>query len=239
MPSPLDSYDWDWYARFGDEVGDELVQVFQLIILYEYPAMVPNRLQELAREFASTRGGRLLRLDGDENLMQLTRTRVSQVVADAIKEGAGLEELQQRLEADPGFSPERATRVARTETAIALGQGGEDAAREQGRNEKSWMTQGDGLESAECSANEADGWIPIEDAFSSTTPAGAQVFRVPQHPNCRCSNLYRTAEVPGTARLREFRCQECGGLLAERAVLGAEYFCRRCKIQRQAPLSSI
>lgn len=229
MPDPLDGYDWNWNARFGEDVEEELSSVFRLFALFEYPDMAPNRLQALASDYAARRGGELLTLDGDANLMALTRTRVAEVVSGAMEEGVGIQELRKRLKADPGFSRERALRVARTETAIAQGQGGKAAAREQGRSEKRWLSQGDALVSEECRANEAELWIPLDDAFSS----GVDV--VPQHPNCRCSNLYRTAAFQGESSFTlDFRCPDCGALLHEKAIRGTDYYCRRCKKQRRA-----
>lgn len=229
MPDPLDGYDWDWSARFGKDVEEELGGVFRLFALFEYPDMAPNRLQVVSSEYAALRGGELLTLDGDVNLMALTRRRVAGVVSKAMEEGVGIQELRKRLEADQSFSRERALRVARTETTIAQGQGSKAAAREQGRNEKRWISQGDSLVTAECLENEAEGWIGLDDAFAS----GQDV--VPQHPNCRCSNLYRTAAFQGESSFTlDFRCLGCGALLHEKAMKGTDYYCRRCKVQRRA-----
>jgi len=51
--------------------------------------------------------------------------------------------------------------------------------------EKSWLTVGDDRVSDLCRGNQAEGWIPLNQMFSS----GAD--RVPGHVACRCTTLYR------------------------------------------------
>ena len=72
----------------------------------------------------------------------------------------------------------RAQMIARTETNDALSQASMDKMRDMGIDGKEWLT-GDPCEI--CAANEADGVIPREQAFSSGH------VRPPAHPNCNCS----------------------------------------------------
>jgi len=51
--------------------------------------------------------------------------------------------------------------------------------------EKSWLTVGDARVDPHCASNEAQGWIDVDEAFSSG------VDRPLDHPGCRCSALYR------------------------------------------------
>lgn len=51
--------------------------------------------------------------------------------------------------------------------------------------EKSWLTVGDENVDQECADNEAQGWIPVDQAFGSGHDQPLA------HPNCRCTCLYR------------------------------------------------
>ena len=75
----------------------------------------------------------------------------------------------------------RSQMIARTETASALSQASLDTMEDMGIGGKEWITVGDGDVSPECLGNEAQGVIPVKQAFSS----GA--MSPPEHPNCRCA----------------------------------------------------
>jgi len=186
--SDLDSYDWNWYAKYGDDLVDELARVVELAIVQAFPEM-ENQAKRLAMEYAEQRGGELLRLDGDVNIVRLTRERVGKLVAANIEAGEGIGTLARNLRNDFAFSPSRASGIARTETATAQGQGAYSAAMAQGLDEKSWLTQGDQLVEDDCKKNAAAGWIKISQPF----PSGLD--SIPQHPNCRCSTIYRATPI--------------------------------------------
>jgi len=212
-------FDWDWWAKYGDEVIEELTIAF----VEAMPMIEPVTVQRLAAQYAETRGARLLRLDGDLNIAAATRERVNELVATALDEGKALGSIQKAIREDFVFSPQRAENIARTETATALGQGQKQVALIEGREEKRWYTQGDELVSPECSANEGDGWIPIGDNFSSG------VDTIPQHPRCRCNTRYRHKPVAAGYRVVEGRCPECNKLLAKSVPVGTKLWCSRCK----------
>lgn len=223
---------WDWFAKYGDDLIAELTSAFTATVFQEFPGMPPMEAQRLAAEYAQTRGARLLRLDGDLNMVNFTRQRVNVLVAQTIERGDSLGQLQKALREDVAFSRERARAVARTETATAQGQGARDVAVSQGRDEKHWITQGDDLVEEDCISNEAAGWIALGDPF----PTG--VDTIPQHPNCRCNVRYRTAElhteatIPSIAEITipELRCS-VNHLVAKGATPGAKYYCRKCKVE--------
>ena len=232
--SDVAGYDWDWWAKYGDEVVEELAQVFSIAITQEFPGMGLHEAQRLAVQYAEHRGARLLRLDGDINMVKFTRERVNQLVAQTIERGDSLGTLQKALREDLAFSRERARMVARTESATAQGQGAKGAAIAQGRNEKMWITQGDDVVEDDCLSNEAAGWISIEQPF----PTG--VDTIPQHPNCRCNVRYRATPVSdveagvslsiiATQTIPELRCP-VGHLVAKDTVPGANHWCRKCKL---------
>jgi len=79
--------------------------------------------------------------------------------------------------------------IAITEVGNAYQQGNIDlvrAAMDTGLAfEKSWLTVGDNKVDPHCKANEDQGWIDVDEVFSSG------VDRPLDHPGCRCSALYR------------------------------------------------
>jgi len=188
-PGIADGYDWDWWAKYNDEVVEELTEAFTLVLVVEAPVMPIPEVQRLAALFAEERGKKLLRIDGDLNLERYTRNRVNGLVAETIREGESLGTLQRNLRRDVAFSRERARMVARTETSTALGNGQKTAAKSQGRTQKRWISQGDVGVSELCAINAAEGWIPIDAIF----PSGDET--IPQHPNCRCTVLYRDTPI--------------------------------------------
>ncbi|HEX7008504.1 MAG TPA: phage portal protein, partial [Phycisphaeraceae bacterium] len=228
--SDVDGYNWDWWAKYGDDVVDELLRAFSLAFLTQEPDLGPSLAQRAAEEYARHRAGELLRLDGSMSMARQTRDRVRQLVSETIEQGESLQALARRLREDLAFSRSRADMIARTETATALGQGAKQAAIGQGRDQKRWVTQGDDRVEPECRANEAAGWISIKDPF----PSGRDT--IPQHPRCRCSVRYRTASLHGDAApalevKAEVRCPECNRIIAKNMRGTAELQCRHCKLK--------
>jgi hypothetical protein len=81
---------------------------------------------------------------------------------------------------------DRKKTIAQTEQRMATAQGGFENAKKDGDKWKRWITAGDDLVSDMDETNEGQGWIAIDEAFSS----GDMVN--PSHPNCRCTVTYRT-----------------------------------------------
>ncbi len=228
--SDVAGHDWDWWAKFGDAVVQELSAAWVAAALADRADLAVGEVQRRAAEWATVRGARLLRVDGDLSLAEATRARVNELVAQTLTDGESLGTLKKRLREDLAFSPARAEMVSRTETATALGQGQKGSAIMQGRNEKRWITQGasDPRVDEVCLENEAQGWIPIGDPFQGG------VDTIPQHPNCMCVCAYRTAEQAGLAAPPEARCRTCGKLLAK-DVTGARLFCPKCRLEGVYP----
>jgi hypothetical protein len=97
---------------------------------------------------------------------------------------------------------ERAGVIAQTEMGRALEEGAFVGAKERGNTHKVWITAGESFVCDICEGNQAQGPIPIEDAFESgdLTP--------PAHPRCYCTLGYvkdtGTGEVDRAAqRARE------------------------------------
>lgn len=80
---------------------------------------------------------------------------------------------------------ERSELIAQTEMRRAVSQARGIQEKQYGAKEKRWSTVGDNRVRDEHTANEAEGWIPIDNTFSSghdETPGG---------PACRCTVQYR------------------------------------------------
>ncbi len=218
IPS-IEGYDWNWTARYLDDVVEELSKSFAAVLSGELPGMPAAQVQNLAGEYARTRGAELLKAASDE-----TRRRIGTLTAQTIEQGESLQSLQATIRTDFSFSKARAELIARTETTKALGQGQKQAAMAQGRDEKRWVTQGDGLVRPEHVANGQAGWIPVGDAF----PSGEDTIGL---PNCRCSVIYRTSEVQEepVELVAEVRCPQCNSIVQKAHPRGTPEYCRKCK----------
>ena len=195
----------------------ELIKVFFESMLRAEPSTEPTKAALAAREYAEVRGGKLIR-----DITETTRTGINQVIGDGLEAGDSLGEIARSIRNDYLFSRDRARMVARTETATALGQGGKQAAQDQGRDQKRWVTQGSGVEEV-CLGNENAGWLRMNVAF----PSGHDV--VPAHPNCRCACIFRTSALHEET-IGRAECPQCGKLLGKDVGKGT-LRCRDCKIQ--------
>jgi HK97 family phage portal protein len=77
----------------------------------------------------------------------------------------------------------RAEMIGRTETATAYSMASVETYKENGIDQKEWITAGDDKVSDECQENQAWGAIGIDDQFPSGDDSP------PAHPNCRCAVL--------------------------------------------------
>ncbi len=146
-----------------------------------------------------------LGLEADTEIPQYSRTAqamttdvdltTSRQVLDAIKDafaaGAGAQSLVDSVEEIfQSALDSRADSIASTEIAAAFNDGAREIGATVARSgvgvEKAWNAEPDACEI--CSGNEADGWIDMDEPFSSGDDAPEA------HPNCRCSLDLRTAE---------------------------------------------
>lgn len=111
-----------------------------------------------------------------------TKKQLAGVVAQGIKDKRGVDGIGRDIRREiQSMSVKRGKLIARTETASALSQGSLDAMTDMGIDGKEWVTSGDDRVSDECQANEDQGVIPVNQAFTSGAMAP------PQHPDCRCA----------------------------------------------------
>ena len=223
----VDGYNWNWSDKYLDEFVEELIRAFTAAFVAEFPEAAVGVVQLKAADYAKKRGSEQI-----VNIGNATKERVRELVGRGLATGQpvrGENSIASSIKDDFIFGEARANLVARTETAYALGDAQMGAAQAQGRNEKRWITSGDIIIDGElCVKNEKAKWIAIGNAF----PSG--VSTIPQHPNCRCTVIYRTKELHEVEVGVDFRCPGCRRLLARNAYNGVRILCRHCKVERVA-----
>ena len=198
--SDVDGYEWNWEEKYAKELAEEMSEAFTVAFRKEVPTLPIETVNRIAAEWAMQRSA--IMISGVESQ---TREGVRKIIAAGVEEGQGIRTISRKIETDYVFSRNRATTIARTETATALGGGQKEAAIVQGRDEKRWLTIGDVV-------------------FTGG------VDTVPQHPNCRCVVTYRTKDLHMLSVSQgEFRCPDCKKLLARDAYDGTRIMCRHCK----------
>lgn len=111
-----------------------------------------------------------------------TKRRLAKTISDGIEQKRGIPGLSKDLRTEFGdMTKHRSELIARTETSSALSQASLDRMADMGIDGKEWVTVGDDRVSDECAGNEAEGIIPVGQAFSGG------VMAPPQHPDCRCA----------------------------------------------------
>jgi hypothetical protein len=218
----VDGYNWNWNAKYQTEMVEELLKAFTKSFVSEFPDVPVDVIRVRGLDWATERANEQIK-----NISNTTKERVRVIVEEAVESGQSIGATTATLRKDYAFSPEKAKAIARTETARALGVGVKEAAIDQGRDEKRWVTSG-GSDDV-CVDYENEGWIPIGQPF------GGETDTVPAHPNCRCNVRYRTKAISGDRSVApEFRCTSCNHLLGRDVFSGTRILCRHCKAERIA-----
>ena len=111
-----------------------------------------------------------------------TKKRLAYTISQGIENKRGIPGLSRDIRKTfADMSRHRSELIARTETADALSQAGLNSMKDMGIEGKEWVTVGDDRVSDECLGNEAQGVIPVGQAFSGG------VMAPPQYPDCRCA----------------------------------------------------
>ena len=111
-----------------------------------------------------------------------TKKRLAYTIKQGIETKRGIPGLARDIRSTfTDMSKHRSELIARTETANALSQASLETMEDMGIDGKEWVTAGDDKVSDECLGNEAEGVIPVGQAFSGG------VMAPPQHPDCRCT----------------------------------------------------
>lgn len=135
----------------------------------------------------------------NETTREQMRTLLVQAVEDGWSYTRTARAITDQFEGFAGLKPQahirnRAELVAVTEAGNAYERGSRivvDDLQDAGiRMEKKWLTVGDARVSDGCADNEAEGWIPLDQAFGT----GHQ--EPLRFPGCRCTCQYRRAESP-------------------------------------------
>jgi hypothetical protein len=116
---------------------------------------------------------------------------LGKVLQQADKEEWPAEKLDTAIEDMSAFSADKAEQMAHNSIVLVDGQAARSTASATGAHLKRSMTVGDDRVCDDCDDNAADGWIPINEAFS-----GSGTEDVPHHFGCRCSVEYQWLEVP-------------------------------------------
>lgn len=129
-----------------------------------------------AIKWAEKHGAKLVTQMNEE-----TKRRLAQVVSDGIKNKRGVPGLSRDIRKSfADMSKYRSRMIARTETANALSQASLDRMKDMDIDGKEWVWPGTS-DCDICADNQADGVIPVNQAFSSGDMAP------PAHPNCMCT----------------------------------------------------
>lgn len=156
-----------------------------------YESLVDQVFDRAAR-YSKQRTGELIGKNarGTGELAETTRKRIRANITKGLTDNVGRREIERMLETDFGFSAERAELIAGTEIAQANSVGSHEGLLEAQASglqmEHSWVCEEDACEI--CLANEAQGWIPLEEPFASGD------LHPVAHPNCRCTEGARVVE---------------------------------------------
>lgn len=207
-----DPTDWeDLWADVADQTAPDLTDTLQQYIQLALPlgakAISDDLGLTLDFTLSNPRAVAYLKAHGAELVSKIdetTRDELRTLISDMTEQGATYNEVAAAIQDKfTGFADgrpqqhieSRAHMVAVTEMGNGYSQGSKVVADDLADSgltiEKSWLTVGDSRVSDECAANEAQGWIPNDQAFSS----GDDVPLA--HPGCRCDTAYRTVSSTG------------------------------------------
>ena len=131
-----------------------------------------------AVDWAGKQGAQLVKGMDEE-----TKRRLAQTISQGIENKRGIAGIARDIRGDfTDMSRYRSELIARTETASSLSQASLDTMEDMGIDGKEWITSGSTFsQEDECGENEAEGVIPVGQAFSSGHHAP------PAHPDCECT----------------------------------------------------
>jgi SPP1 gp7 family putative phage head morphogenesis protein len=141
----------------------------------DQPFFSAGGINEKAADYAATSAAEQVKA-----INQTTLDTLQELIGEGIDARLSVEDLARSLVAElEDFSMNRARVIARTEMADAFSQSALDKLNDYNIEYKQWISYSDCCD--DCSANEDDGAIPVDENFSSGDDAP------PAHPNCRCT----------------------------------------------------
>lgn len=204
MADPTDSITFNWQGLFP-ALRKLLGKIFgiggaQMLVQLAVPAG-SDPFQDVAEstdDYAAERAAELvgMKWDGKKlipnpnpefSITENTRKLLRATVVQALKEGWGASKLRDAIIDNYGFSPARSLMIARTERQLAQNKGALKAAKASGVvTRKRWVLASEHPMDDECDENDHDGWIPVDEDFTSGDDAP------PAHPNCACNVEFST-----------------------------------------------
>ncbi len=151
-----------------------------------------NHEDPRAIAWAGERAAELISSAGDGGMLTTaTRDMIRTTITQGLEAHQTLAEIADTLQNAYAFSEARAEFIARTEVRNARGNGAFFGASAAKMEQKRWLLSNDEGVCPLCSANAAQGFIPIHTAFSSGNMAPLA------HPRCRCDAGYRRKPKEG------------------------------------------
>ncbi len=142
--------------------------------------------------WAKGRAADLISSAGDGGMLTTaTRDMIRTTITQGLEAHQTLAEIAETLQNAYAFSEARAEFIARTEVRNAREQGALQGALRTKMQQKQWLLSNDEGVCPLCSANAAQGYIPIDKPFSSGNMAPLA------HPRCRCVATYRRKPKEG------------------------------------------
>jgi len=127
-------------------------------------------------------------------MKQTTKEAIKPLLQEAAGKGTSPQELAELLSEEYAFSRERSLMIAVNEIGHAYEYGNktpmEDLKDEGYKVKKKWQTVNDDRVTEECRANQAMGWIDIDESFDS----GDDEPPREGNPRCRCTTLWEFTE---------------------------------------------
>jgi SPP1 gp7 family putative phage head morphogenesis protein len=145
----------------------------------------PGDLDAAAKVVSGDRLTQLLRQWGINVIQSVSQTKLgdlAQLIASALVDGKSSGQLAQEITGLLSI-PSRAGMIAQTEVSRASSAATLDTYLDQGVSTKVWLVSPDERVCPVCLAAEAEGAIPLTQAFDSGVDAP------PAHPRCRCTTL--------------------------------------------------
>jgi len=154
---------------------------------------------EQIKHLPRLKGKKIISTQKLSKVNKTTQKLVADQLRAGLNNGEGLDELSVRVKQTLGANRARAMRIARTQTAGAVGSGRHEGLRLAGCKLKSWITSGDdGVRDAHAAAGvQYAAGIPVEQPFV----VAGEALMYPADPagsagniiNCRCVEIAKTA----------------------------------------------
>lgn len=181
---------WDEYSNTLEAEAANGSKIALLRVKVSYPENVTDDMIGIrdprAVKWAQEHAAEMIAQDGSGGeLMDSTRRMIQDAIIEGIKADQSRKAIAESLVQAYAFAPERAELIAATEVRNAEGHGKLSGYKHGKLTEKHWLKSNDEGVCTLCEDNEAQGYIPIDDAFVSGAEAPLQ------HPRCRCDIIAR------------------------------------------------